>query len=194
MYFLLLIFIHSSLIKGNDATYFGREFCVITNLFAVIFFLLYVFFSKKIYSSTTKKKILFGVFSFILLGLFSDNSIEKYYSFQNEKSACSYWKFCDNKNVYYESNDYFIFISDKYKINVLKKENDKYKLIYKDLKYTEKKEEDNRIRYIFDIGDNDFIVEKNQEQPENLEPLYLYDSNWQVIDLYGTVVNEESKI
>lgn len=191
MLFLLIVYINSEMIRANT-NLIPKEFLIFMNEWFVIFLLLYIFCTKKIYRLKLSKKILFGFLAWFLVGIAAENPWEDAYTFSNECNACYYYGFCDNKNVYYKNDDYFIFLSDNNRINVLKKVKGKYKFISKDLKYIEKSDIENVKKYIYEIDkDLYFITAISENKIDDFDNLYLYDSDWKVVNSYGTITKNK---
>lgn len=191
MLFLLIVYINSEMIRANT-NLIPKEFLIFMNEWFVIFLLLYIFCTKKIYRLKLSKKILFGFLAWFLVGIAAENPWEDAYTFSNECNACYYYGFCDNKNVYYKNDDYFIFLSDNNRINVLKNVDDKYKFVYKDLKYLEKNETEDVKKYIYEIDKNlYFVAIVSENKIDELENLHLYDSDWEVVNSYGIITDNK---
>ncbi len=191
MLFLLIVYINSEMVRGNTSLT-SKELLIFANELFVIFLLLYIFCTKKIYRLKSSKKILFGFLALLLVGIAAENPWEDAYTFSNEYDACYYYGFCDNKNVYYKNDDYFIFLSDNNRINILKKVKGKYKFISKDLKYIEKSDIENVKKYIYEIDkDLYFITAISENKIDDFDNLYLYDSDWKVVNSYGTITKNK---
>ena len=187
---ILLIFLNIDMIKGDNFSVLNRNFFIFQNIFCVTLVLIYLFFSIKIYKKQIKYKILFSIVVFIMIGLASSNVFENMYSFHDIKSLCSYWNSCNEKKIYYEDDNYFIFISDKYEIDILEIKNKKYHLIKKNVKYSKKNEStDSKIQeFIYDIGEgNQLLIKQSSIKIENMKELKLFDSDWEIINLYGEI-------
>lgn len=188
--FILLVFLNIDMIKGTDFSFLNRTFFIFQNIVFVTLVSCYLFFSNKIYNKQMKYRVLFSVVVFIMVGLASSNIFESMYNFHDIKSMCSYWSSCNEKKIYYEDENYFIFISDKYEIDILKIDNKKYHLIEKNVKYSKKNEStDSKTReFVYDIGDgNQLLIKQSPTEVKNMRKLKLFDSEWEIVNLYGEI-------
>ena len=190
---ILLVFLNIDMIKGTDFSFLDRTFFIFQNIIFVTLVSFYLLISNKIYKKQIKYRVLFSIVVFIMFGLASSNVFESMYNFHDIKSMCSYWNSCNEKKIYYEDDNYFIFISDKYEIDILKVKNKKYHLIKKNVKYSKKNEStDSKIReFVYDIGDgNQLLIKQSPTELEDMRKLKLFDSEWEIINLYG-IINYE---
>ena len=187
---ILLVFLNVDMIKGTDFSFLDRTFFIFQNIIFVTLVSFYLLISNKIYKKQIKYRVLFSIVVFIMFGLASSNVFESMYNFHDIKSMCSYWNSCNEKKIYYEDDNYFIFISDKYEIDILEIKNKKYHLIKKNVKYSKKNEStDSKIQeFIYDIGEgNQLLIKQSSIKIENMKELKLFDSDWEIINLYGEI-------